>query len=123
MFEVKLTGYNELMTKFEMLDAQIRTLYSAIPDEMRHWQTEDVHRKFPSQKKHTFRNRLRVVTKFHPHSVYETRKSAEARQRRKRRKHSMPVRPRSTRPILRPALIERLHERMVKLVSEAMKWP
>jgi t-SNARE complex subunit (syntaxin) len=123
MIEIKVSGVNELMAKIDTFTTQIKELHTSIPQEMKNWQTGDMHRKFASQKTHSFKNRLTVTTKVHPHSVYETKKAAEARRKRKRRKTAPAVRPRSTRPILRPVLLEELHDRMVKLVSEAMKWP
>jgi hypothetical protein len=122
MFAITTSGADELLKKFETFGAQIKELHSSIPQALKDWQVEDLHRKHPSQKTRSFRNRVIATTKILPHSRYEVMKSRQARKLRRRRKHTG-VRPPSTRPILRAGLEEQLHARLITLASEAMKWP
>jgi hypothetical protein len=85
-------------------------------DEFFNWQAEDMHRKHPTLKK--LRGK-RYRTVIRPHSYFEVMRSRHFQSRlgRRHRPHTLT----STRPILRPALLTRLQERLRGLL-DAIKW-
>ena len=47
MFEVTLTGVEELLRTFEAAKARVHSLQYTIPREFENWRTEDMHSKYP----------------------------------------------------------------------------
>jgi hypothetical protein len=87
-------------------------------EEMTAWQTEDMRRRYPNT---TMRDNV-VQT-----SVWPTTRLA-AKKKKKRSVVRRVVggggvkRPKSARPILRPQLVDKLNERMTKLMVERLSW-
>ena len=101
-----------------------------MPREMSRWQTEDMHRKKPATKLSRWRSHQKTVkTLVRPHSRYETERSKKYQTRvwRRLRRTKRVIYDRiqlrtSTRPILRPALEDRLWERMEAAFKETVTW-
>jgi hypothetical protein len=144
MFEAKVDAIAPLVAKFDTLAKQIESLQEAIPQELVAWQHDDMHRKFPNIEVEGSGNEIAASTEIWPHSRLEAQEAAKAwRQSRRGPKRyrvarASPVQhsvgravPKqrggreaaSTRPILRDELLKKLTDRMLKVTSEAMKWP
>jgi hypothetical protein len=131
MFEITIDGADELLKKFETLAAQITALQQTMPKELVSWQSEDMHRKFPNIESSSSGQETTASTEIWPRSRRsEDRPHTHTAGRSRGPTMHQPKRtgpggrpPPSTRPILRPELETTLHDRMVALVSEAMKWP
>jgi hypothetical protein len=135
MFEVKVEGFDQLLK-------QIEALPQSMPQELADWQRDDMHRKYPNTTVQTSGDETAASTEVWPHSRLEAQEQARRRQQAAPtmrgparftpkqhrvvhagpKQHRGPV-PRSSRPILRDELKRKLHDRMVTLTSEAMKWP
>jgi hypothetical protein len=88
--------------------------------ELKDWQSEDMHRKRPRTR--IWARGKRASTIIRPHSIAEMKHSRKAAARATRRKSGWgPRQHTSTRPILRPVLYERLETRMRELL-EKIKW-
>lgn len=124
MFEVKVDGVDELLEQLKKYDAQITELHTTMPEELENWQREDMHRKYPSTQVDTTSNETTATTIIWPRS---RRPSKNTHHRQQGPKQYRPAKRgpvvRSNRPILRAELLTRLWDRMVRLISEAMKWP
>jgi hypothetical protein len=117
MVSVSLEGLDRVTKKIDGMRFKIRHLeHVDVPHEMRDWETGDVHRHAPG----THRTRLGGKVLFRPHSRYEMARHRAAMRR--ILKHHGILRPPSTRPILRQIMIDRLRERMTRLVSEKLQW-
>jgi hypothetical protein len=123
MFEVKLDGIDQLLRKFDSFGKQIEELHKTVPEELVAWQRDDMRRKFPTVDVDASETETAASTEIFPRSRID---GAAPRQHRINRappqQHRGPL-PRSNRPILREELARKLHDRMLKLASEAMKWP
>jgi len=116
MFQVQLPDTRHVVAQLEGMVKKIHELERhGVVNEVRDWETQDVHRKRPGAR-HT-RNGARVY--FRPHSRYEMRRHMLNIRRLKR--HGVMVMP-STRPILRRVMIDRLWDRMTALVNGALTW-
>lgn len=124
MFEVKAEGLDQLLKKFDTFSKQITELHTAMPEELENWQREDMHRKYPNTQVDTASNEITATTIIWPRS---RKPSKDFHHRQQGPKLYRPAKRgpvvRSNRPILRAELLKRLWDRMVKLTSEAMKWP
>ena len=142
MFEVKIDGLDQLLKKFDTFGKQIAALQQSVPQELVNWQREDMRRKFPNVETETSDNETSASTEIWPHSRLEAQEEQARRQglgpkqrgpahyapKQHRIVHAGPKQqrgpmPRSTRPVLRQELKQKLHDRMTRLTSEAMKWP
>ena len=110
---VESTGIQRRLRKM------VRTLahYGSIDlgQELSAWQVDDMHRHRPFTK----RTRRKAATVIRPHSKYEVERSVQA-QARARRRHQVVAR--STRPILRDELLQKLQQRMEALAAEKIHW-
>jgi hypothetical protein len=139
MFEVKLDGIDQLLRKFDSFGKQIEELHKTVPEELVAWQRDDMRRKFPTVDVDASETETAASTEIFPRSRIDEGHHpsgggpkqhaigrAAPRQHRINRappqQHRGPL-PRSNRPILREELARKLHDRMLKLASEAMKWP
>jgi hypothetical protein len=142
MFEIKIDGVDQLLKKLDGFGKQIGELQQSMPQELVDWQRDDMRRKYPNLKVDSSGNETAASTEIWPHSRLETQEERARRQHAgpKQRgpvsstpkqhrivhpgpkQHRGPV-PRSTRPILRQELERKLRDRMIRLTSEAMKWP
>jgi hypothetical protein len=125
MFEVKLDGVDELLKKLDKYQGQITELHKTVPEELMTWQRDDMRRKYPNIAVDDSDDLTVASTEIWPHSRVDEHKKGPKRHRPNRTgpgQHPGPL-PRSTRPILRTELLEKLHDRMTTLTSEAMKWP
>ena len=143
MIEAKIEGIDQLLKKFETFGKQIASLQQSVPQELVDWQREDMRRKFPTLDVDTRGNETAASTEIWPHSRLETQEEqarrrsqggpkqyrvASAAPKQHRIVHAAPKPhrgplPRSSRPILRQELEQKLHDRMIRLTFEAMKWP
>jgi hypothetical protein len=129
MFEVKIDGVDQLLEKLSKYGGQITELHKTMPEELVTWQRDDMRRKYPNEQVATSGNETAASTEIWPRSRLESRNVgpkqhhiAHAAPKQHRIRGSGPA-PRSTRPILREELLRKLHDRMLTLTSEAMKWP
>jgi hypothetical protein len=137
-FEVKITGLEQFTKKLEKMSEQLKELHHAWPDELVAWQRDDMHRKFPNVRTDTSGDETATSTEIWPHSRLEAQDQRARRQGQRGPKQAAPKlhrlvhagpkqrrgpEPRSTRPILRDELVQKLHDRMIRLATEAMKWP
>lgn len=92
-----------------------------MPAEMMAWQVEDMHRKYPKQE---MPDEWSVQTHIWPRSQLKRVRKPMAKDKRIRAR-GLPrlVRVPGHRPILRPGLFERLHDRMTTLMQAKLKWP
>jgi hypothetical protein len=142
MFEIKVDGVDALLKKLDTFGKQVEALRESMPQELLDWQREDMRRKFPNIKVDSSGNQTAASTEIWPHSRLETQEEQARRQglgpkqrgparavpKQHRVVHAAPKLhrgpvPRSTRPILRQELEQKLHDRMIRLATEAMKWP
>ncbi|WP_128941055.1 hypothetical protein [Bradyrhizobium zhanjiangense] len=122
---MKIDGVEELLAKLDKYGHQINALHTAVPDELEEWQRDDMKRKFPNMDSATVGHETTAATSIWPRS---RQPSKDTHHRKQGPKQYRPAtkrgpRPRSTRPILRAELLRQLWERMVRLATEAMKWP
>ena len=138
MFEAKLDGVDQLLRNLDTFGKQIEALHKAVPQELLDWQRDDMRRKFPTvdvdaSETETAASteiwpRSRIDEGHHPSGGPKQHAIGRAAPRQHRINRAPPKQrggpvPRSNRPILREELVQRLHDRMLKLASEAMKWP
>lgn len=139
MFEVKLDGVDQLLRKLDTFGKQIEALHKALPQTLADWQRDDMHRKFPTVDVDASETGTAVSTEIWPRSRVDEghhptsggpkqHAVGRAAPRQHRLNRAAPKQrggplPRSNRPILREELVRKLNERMLKLASEAMKWP
>jgi hypothetical protein len=117
MLSISIQGLDKVTEKLESMRRKVRHLeHTDVVHEMRDWEVEDMHRHNPGAK----HIRLGDKVLIRAHSRYEVRRHQLAVRR--LIKHGGAVRPSSTRPILRQMLIDRLHERMTRLLHEKLKW-
>lgn len=116
-----------LATVDSMLD-QLSGFTNEITKEFLHWQAEDMRRKEPDATQED----KDVYTIITPRSTVHNRPQSQRAQRtpgtlyRRQRKpitvQQVSNKPRSTRPILRQELFERLEERMLALMKKDLGW-
>ncbi len=128
MFEVKIDGLDQLLKKFDTFGKQIEELQQAVPQQLVDWQRDDMHRTFPNLKVDTSGNETAASTEIWPRSRLPSKDTHRPRQGPKQHSPArvMPKQHallRSTRPILRDELLQKLQDRMTALTTEAMKWP
>jgi hypothetical protein len=130
LFEIKVEGVDELLKNLETFGRRIEKLQESVPQEMMEWQRDDMRRTFPNLKTESSGNDIAASTEIWPRSRLPSKD--QHRQHQGPKVHSLvPVAPkqhrgpmaRSTRPILRAELVQKLHDRMIRLTTEAMKWP
>ena len=132
MFEVSLTGADELCEKLDTFSNHIKSMHFSIPAEFIDWQRQDLRRRNPHQfVKHT-RRTVRVTTLIYERGIgsmpkaYRLRhampKGHRPRGRAPRQGHHGPHRW-STRPVLRPELQTKLFDRMKALFDKWTQWP
>lgn len=129
MYKVFLDTINaeETLTRMQI---QIRDVgHEIVPEQLTAWQTEDMHRKFPHTETPDY---VSTETTIYPrsHTYEQTHKKRAARIA--RFKKPLSARPRligtlgkpgaSYRPILRPALFDKLVERMTEMLSVNLTW-
>jgi hypothetical protein len=114
-FEVKVES-EALLQQFEDMQKRVTGLEQELPDVFLDWQREDMNRKFP---KIDEQSGLSVTTLVYPRSrkTRVSRSKGKSTTRKPARRVSG-----STRPILRPELVEQLFERMVTMCREAIEW-
>jgi hypothetical protein len=135
MFEIKIDTEAVEQRLAEMAEGIEHLKRVDLGQELSDWQSEDLHRNRPF----TMRSRAkgRAATVIRPHSLYEIERSI-AYQRRGGRSFARLVSGKagkktlarylafepktSMRPFLRPAMYERLVERMVEMAEEKLKW-
>jgi hypothetical protein len=130
VIEIKIDGVDTLLKKLETFGKQIEGLRESIPQELTDWQREDMRRTFPNLKTETSGNEIAASTEIWPRSRLPSKDQHRQHQGPKVRS-LVPIAPkqhrdpmaRSTRPILRAELVQKLHDRMIRLTTEAMKWP
>ena len=120
----------EAMSRFSDMQDNIREFgHSDIHDELIDWQVEDMHRQFPNID--SDQEYVSWFTQIWPRSrTWDQTHRGGARllsSKRTRRKPSLAATPRiarggSKRPILRPALFNRLVQRMTELMGERLSW-
>ena len=125
MFEIEISGVDELLKKFDTFSKQIDELHSAVPDELVAWQRDDMHRQYPNVTVETQGNETSATTEIWPRSRQPSKDQHHQRQQGPKQYRPAKRGPvvRSNRPILRAELLQKLWDRMVALASEAMKWP
>jgi hypothetical protein len=102
----RIDGMREKIQHFEHVD---------IPHEFADWETQDMHRHAPGVR-HT---RGGAKSLWRAHSRYEVRRHKLA-QRRYLKRGVHPTY--SSRPVVRLQMIDRLHERMVRMLNEKLRW-
>jgi hypothetical protein len=130
MLEVKLDGLDVLAKKLDELHAKVKGLHHAMPQELEAWQRDDMHRRFPNTKVDDSDEETVASTEIWPRSRLPSKDQhhhqgpkQHAVARASPRQHVARPLKRSSRPILRAELLQKLHDRMIRLVAEAMKWP
>jgi hypothetical protein len=114
---IELQGLDRITKKIDAMRHKIAHLeHSDIPHELSDWQVADVHRHKPF----TLHTRTGAKTRFRPHSKYEMHRHQLAMRR--ILKHHGVLRLPSTRPILRQVMIDRLRERMTKMLHDKLRW-
>jgi hypothetical protein len=124
MFDLEFDA-KPLEQKFAQMAAKLEALPTAIASQLTDWQTEDMKRKYPN----TDLQDNVAATTIWPRSRLELAEVAPRRLVRTMRRRTRELRQGrlppgqrvSTRPILRPALLEQLHERMIALL-ESLTW-
>jgi hypothetical protein len=106
------------LKKLEDMQRDLRHFPQQMADEFATWQRDDMHRKHPSVHR-VSRRRFRTIIR--PHSQKEMLRRHRALVRAHRRHKAGPPRW-STRPILRPELLQLLQERMHDLIGR-LRWP
>jgi hypothetical protein len=126
-FEISIDGVDPLLKKFDAYAEQLKELQTTMPEELVKWQREDMHRHFPNVETTVGATETDAVTSIWPRSRQSERRPVAASgkgPRTHRPKTASPVRQVSShRPILRPELFEKLHDRMLDLLRKTMKWP
>jgi hypothetical protein len=127
MFEIKVSGVEQLLNKLNTWGGQIKELQQSVPQELVTWQRDDMRRKYPNMIVATSADETSAATQ-----IWPTSRTADPSRRRKQPRQQGPKQyrigstgpvVRSNRPILRVELQEKLHDRMLALTSEAMEWP
>jgi hypothetical protein len=129
MFEVRIEGLDTFTKKLEAMQAKVKGLHQAMPQELEAWQRDDMHRRFPNTKVDDSDEETVASTEIWPRSRLPSKDQhhhqgpkQHAVARASPRQHlARPVK-RSTRPILREELLQKLRDRMIRLVEEALKW-
>ena len=114
-FEVKIDS-DKLLQQFEDAQKRVLDLENKLPDVFLDWQREDMNRKFP---KIDERSGLSATTLIYPRS--RRKRTSRPRTGKGERKQARRVTG-TTRPILRPELVEQLFARMVTMCKEAIEW-
>ncbi|SIO49818.1 hypothetical protein SAMN05443247_06555 [Bradyrhizobium erythrophlei] len=131
MFEIKVDGLDALLKKFDRFGKQVEELQHSVPQELVDWQREDMRRRYPNMTTTSSGHETEASTEIWPRSRRPSKDQHRPQHQGPKAysiihaapsQHRGPV-PRSTRPILRVELVRKLHDRMVKLTAEAMKWP
>ena len=130
MFEIKVDGLDALLKKFDTFGKQVEELHYTMPEELVAWQRDDMHRKYPNLTTGTSSDETKASTEIWPRSREPSKDQHRHHQgpkahsivRATPRQHRGPL-ARSSRPILREELVKKLHDRMLRLTAEAMKWP
>ena len=112
---------SKLQKRLDDMTEQLKALGQVqLGQELKAWQSEDMHRKHPTQR--VWAKGKRASTIIRPHSIYEMKRSKKAAQRATRRKSGWgPLAHTSTRPVLRAELYDRLTARMHDLIAK-IKW-
>jgi hypothetical protein len=129
MLHFQLDGAEAIQRKLDDMIEKIHELKkNDLGDELALWQTEDMNRDRAFVKR--VRGGVRTIVR--PHSRHEVEASRHHQRRMLRRVSTgtaaaarafMQWQARwSTRPILRAELLDKLHERMVSLVQEKLRW-
>lgn len=135
MFEVSLTGADELCEKLDTFSNHIKSMAYTLPDEFKAWETQDMRRAHEHQKVRRYhRGGVRITTTIWERGIGSAPKAYQLKQAmvsykhlrrphiRHPRHHSGPQ-PWSTRPVLRPALKQMLYDRMMKVFKTYTEWP
>jgi hypothetical protein len=112
-----------LLAKFNQLERQVTALQRAVPDELETWQRDDMNRKYPNMESSVVGDETTATTYIWPTSRTPSMRRRRYQAPRQYRPAVAGPKVASKRPILRAELLTQLWERMVKLTSEAMKWP
>jgi hypothetical protein len=116
-FEVKVES-EKLLKQFDDMQKRVTELNEKLPDVFLDWQREDMHRKFP---KIDEQSGLSVTTLVYPRSRKPRIKASGGGKSGKRKQARRRVTG-TTRPILRPELVEQLFDRMKEMCREAIEW-
>ena len=100
----------------DMIEAIDHLKHVDLAAELGEWETSDLRRK----RAYVKRRRAGASTIVRPHSWFETKGRRKIARRLIRKGRFVPRW--STRPILRPALLERLYERMAELAADKLRW-
>jgi hypothetical protein len=146
MFEIKIDGVDQLLKKIDTFGKQLDELQTTMPEALVAWQRDDMKRKSPNMTVETSGDETAASTEIWPHSRLEAQEEQARRHalglkqggpatiapkqpgparfapKQHRIRGGGPV-PRSRRPILREELKQKLHDRMLTLMTKAMKWP
>jgi hypothetical protein len=115
-FEVKVES-EKLLQQFEDMQKRVTELDQKLPEVFLDWQREDMNRKYPKVDEHSG---LSVTTLVYPRSR-RPRTSKPSKGKSTTRKQARRVTG-TTRPILRPELVEQLFDRMKEMCREALEW-
>jgi hypothetical protein len=119
MIEMQVTGAQQLYDRVRQMYRRIQHFKAIdIGQTMSQWQTQDLHRNRPF----TMRWKRKGVaqTKVRPHSLYEVK--ASLANERYLRRHRLPPRKWSTRPILRATMMEALVNRLQETMKRCIHW-
>lgn len=105
----------QMAQTLDSMASQLAGFPQEMADELTSWQTEDMRRKYPN----TVLRGNEATTFIWPTSRLSQRKIRTGAARLSTRRA---VRIKSTRPILRAELFEKLDERMVRLMGKCLQW-
>ena len=115
-FEVKVES-EKLLQQFDDMQTRVTELGQKLPQVFLDWQREDMNRKFPKVDEHSG---LSVTTLVYPRSRRKrVRKSSSGKSTNRKPQRRVVG---TTRPILRPVLVDQLFDRMKEMCREAIEW-
>ena len=126
MITYEIVNADEVAARFELMENRLENFkLLGIPQGLTDWQVTDMHRKYPN----TTHEPDGASTIIRPRSIIPSRHRPKPKgivRRKVVMKQSGRLnnigRPRSTRPILRVMLYDRLVDRMEKLVNDTLNW-
>lgn len=127
MLTVEFKGADRVVGRIDELQKRLDGLYQNIPEELKAWQEEDMHRKQPFAKSVIHGHSSKATTVIRPRSRKSQKWRAARRAARRaaaRAGHfrSSVHRLRRNQPILRPELFTELCGRMAELMHKTITW-
>jgi hypothetical protein len=118
---------DETLKQLDELQKKITDLHQEMPQTLVDWQREDMHRHFPNIETSGSDTETTAETSIWPRSRQSDQRKpgpSGTAPRRPRPKMAVPAGQRapSQRPILRPELFVKLHDRMVDMIKKALTW-